>query len=484
KMYQLGDEKQTSVDLKYNIRGLLYSAHRTQENTLDPSNPWDRTVFAEKRSRGGRRLARLDISGTTTTRRWMHPDHLGTTGCITKDGDPQGQAETITLYLPYGAGPSASLRESTFEEKSEAGFRDPYGFTGNELEVDLGIMYFGARWYNPQLGRWLSPDPLYLVSTAKNAEKDQNIYHYAGNNPWKFVDPDGTTNQSPKMSDIHKLDKSAKIVISTEHDDQYNEIVKVLTAEGFSNFERLKFTNGTPDSTQLESAQILISMGHHQMKKTPNIYYGPPEKHQNIDFSNYSGKLKNLKVFISDACRTDQGKYFKSKLSSAAPNLSISILMHSRSPEYSCCPEGRGKGNYTGSFGTTLVQISLSSLFLNGTFSQWKNYVTQELANDYKNNPGDNPTIGKGKKRSNKCTPGQTASHKYNTKKVRTVSFSLGYDYHTYSYGLFDKKFRIVPILNRFRSHFKFNFLMKRKGNNAPTSITNDSQTVIKQSIF
>ncbi|MBU1380395.1 DUF3380 domain-containing protein, partial [Myxococcota bacterium] len=52
-------------------------------------------------------------------------------------------------------------------------------------------MYFGARWYNPQLGRWLSPDPLYLVSTAKNAEKDQNIYHYAGNNPWKFVDPDG-----------------------------------------------------------------------------------------------------------------------------------------------------------------------------------------------------------------------------------------------------------------------------------------------------
>ncbi|MBU1382555.1 CHAP domain-containing protein, partial [Myxococcota bacterium] len=77
------------------------------------------------------------------------------------------------------------------EEKSETGFRDPYGFTGKELEVDLGIMYFGARWYNPQLGRWLSPDPLYLVSTAKNAEKDQNIYHYAGNNPWKFIDPDG-----------------------------------------------------------------------------------------------------------------------------------------------------------------------------------------------------------------------------------------------------------------------------------------------------
>ncbi|MBU1219401.1 RHS repeat-associated core domain-containing protein [Myxococcota bacterium] len=147
--------------------------------------------FSSKIVLDGSRLARLDISGTTTTRRWMHPDHLGTTGCITKDGDSEGQAETITLYLPYGTVPSASLRESTLEEKSETGFRDPYGFTGKELEVDLGIMYFGARWYNPQLGRWLSPDPLYLVSTAKNAERQQNLYEYASNNPWKFVDPDG-----------------------------------------------------------------------------------------------------------------------------------------------------------------------------------------------------------------------------------------------------------------------------------------------------
>ncbi|MBU1218204.1 hypothetical protein KKF97_00200, partial [Myxococcota bacterium] len=135
----------------------------------------------------GSRLLRLDWNNTGSdsafTRRWMHPDHLGTASLISNDA---GDAESITIYLPYGA---------VLEEKSETGFRDPYGFTGKELEVDLGIMYFGARWYNPQLGRWLSPDPLYLVTTAKNAEKDQNIYHYAGNNPWKFVDPDGTKNE-------------------------------------------------------------------------------------------------------------------------------------------------------------------------------------------------------------------------------------------------------------------------------------------------
>ncbi|MBU1379707.1 RHS repeat-associated core domain-containing protein, partial [Myxococcota bacterium] len=175
--------------------------------------------FSAKIVLDGSRLLRLDWNNTgsdnTFTRRWMHPDHLGTASLISNDaGDkesfgsqhfscgkslPPGERfsakivldESITIYLPYGAVPSASLRESTLEEKSETGFRDPYGFTGKELEVDLGIMYFGARWYNPQLGRWLSPDPLYLVSTAKNAERQQNLYEYASNNPWTFVDPNG-----------------------------------------------------------------------------------------------------------------------------------------------------------------------------------------------------------------------------------------------------------------------------------------------------
>ncbi|MBU1566582.1 MAG: hypothetical protein KJ630_13260, partial [Proteobacteria bacterium] len=64
-------------------------------------------------------------------------------------------------------------------------------FTGKEYEKDLGIMYFGARYYNPHTTRWLSPDPLYLVVTAKNAESDQNIYQYAGNNPYAIVDKNG-----------------------------------------------------------------------------------------------------------------------------------------------------------------------------------------------------------------------------------------------------------------------------------------------------
>jgi RHS repeat-associated protein len=51
-------------------------------------------------------------------------------------------------------------------------------FTGKELD-DSGLYYFGARYYDPALGTWLSPDP---------AMEGVNWYSYCGNNPMNYVD--------------------------------------------------------------------------------------------------------------------------------------------------------------------------------------------------------------------------------------------------------------------------------------------------------
>mgnify|MGYP001051717102 CR=1 FL=1 len=71
---------------------------------------------------------------------------------------------------------------------SSGGFVNTHRFTGKEYE-NSGIYYFGARYYDPWLGRFLTPDPL-----GKFEPKDPktiNPYIYCSNNPLRYVDPDG-----------------------------------------------------------------------------------------------------------------------------------------------------------------------------------------------------------------------------------------------------------------------------------------------------
>ena len=73
-------------------------------------------------------------------------------------------------YTPYGAVDS-DYRPSRWQYS-----REDYKFTGKEEDVELGISYFGARYYSPYLGRFMSPDPLTIHGLAG----DLNPYAYVG----------------------------------------------------------------------------------------------------------------------------------------------------------------------------------------------------------------------------------------------------------------------------------------------------------------
>jgi RHS repeat-associated protein len=61
----------------------------------------------------------------------------------------------------------------------------PFGFAGGLYDADTTLVRFGARDYDPEVGRWLSKDPL------RFGARDANLYAYAANDPINHADPTG-----------------------------------------------------------------------------------------------------------------------------------------------------------------------------------------------------------------------------------------------------------------------------------------------------
>lgn len=68
-----------------------------------------------------------------------------------------------------------------------AGFREDYRFTGKEEDIEVGLTYFGARYLNTNLRRWISPDPL----TIHGGAGDSDPYAYVAGRVLAAVDPFG-----------------------------------------------------------------------------------------------------------------------------------------------------------------------------------------------------------------------------------------------------------------------------------------------------
>ena len=76
--------------------------------------------------------------------------------------------------------------ESDYRPARWESFREPFKFTGKEDDTSLGITYFGARYYSPYLGTWLSADPMtihalgadinpYALRARADAERDGSV---------------------------------------------------------------------------------------------------------------------------------------------------------------------------------------------------------------------------------------------------------------------------------------------------------------------
>jgi RHS repeat-associated protein len=117
---------------------------------------------------GGQRVAMRAATGPT----WLTGDHLGSASLAT---NAAGAKVSDERYLPYGATRSG-------------GVPTDYQFTGQRLDTGTGLYYYGARYYDPVVGRFISAD---VVVQAPGRPQTLNRYSYALNNPLRYTDPTG-----------------------------------------------------------------------------------------------------------------------------------------------------------------------------------------------------------------------------------------------------------------------------------------------------
>ena len=177
--FQLGST--STIKFKYFQDGRHFSK-TTPEKTLIYFNRYAHIDPAAKKQQhfyylGNDRVATKNMNGQQRT---YLADHLGSNRMMV---DEAGQLVRYTDHKPFGG--------AVLEKERQEG--DPYGFATSFEDDELGLSHLQARFYSKDLGRFISPDPLFLEKPeiCVKSPIECGLYGYARNNPLKYVDPTG-----------------------------------------------------------------------------------------------------------------------------------------------------------------------------------------------------------------------------------------------------------------------------------------------------
>lgn len=160
----------------------VYSGGKTVQEISGGAVLWEYTWA------GDRLVSARDQNGVVYQ---AHQDRLGSVVLATRIVSGTLQADQKAAYDPYG-------RPVAIPETGASGMSIPFGFAGARFEdraaIDrdltgrgvekLGLYLMGARWYDPELGRFIEQDPI-------GESGGLNVYAYVGSRPTLMVDPSG-----------------------------------------------------------------------------------------------------------------------------------------------------------------------------------------------------------------------------------------------------------------------------------------------------
>jgi RHS repeat-associated protein len=209
---------------------------------------------------------------------YHHTDHLGTTETIT---DAAGTVVWDASYEAYG---------KLVHENGTVSFKA--SFTGKQVDADTGLYYFNARWYDAELGRFVTEDP---------ARDGSNWYEYCGNRPLTQTDPDG---KAPIICD----DTSGRPVAAIPGRDVKSEtsiqVVRNIDPERYQQKEHPDFYQ---DTTAIKIRDQKIYEMDSQASASAKGPYAYGVKVENLKEGVHSGTLesKSGNGFYNDIIRID-----------------------------------------------------------------------------------------------------------------------------------------------------------------------------------
>ena len=245
-------------------------------------------------------------------RYYYHSDHLGSAQFVT---DWKGRQYEHIEYTPYGElwtykSKTAMLfltMYNNFLAKRPAGLIEevaagldklPFRFTGKELDEETGLYYYGARYLDPKYSRWLSGDPAlgeYIPKAPIDDEAKKHnenlpgmggiyntvnlhVYHYAGNNPVKYTDPNGKTldvvdNGNGTYTVCGGIENSDKNIYLSVNGQRTGDVIGVMFTE-HSFFDGGKVVAGAVINPNDSSGQEFLN---DFKENTPSLFSYMPE---------------------------------------------------------------------------------------------------------------------------------------------------------------------------------------------------------------
>jgi len=123
--------------------------------------------------------------------------HGSTNSVIDKE---TGELVEQITYLANGQ------TETDYRPRRWKQFREGYRYSGKKDDYEVGLAYYGARYFVSGIGRWASPDPLTIHALGS----DLNPYSFVRGSPYRYVDPLGLGDNDNEVTQCDSQNQSCQ----------------------------------------------------------------------------------------------------------------------------------------------------------------------------------------------------------------------------------------------------------------------------------